>query len=465
MNVLTGLGKLANRMPDGVQVRDTADYSPRAIDKAIGAGRRLADQGFLHNLNESIINHHGIRLYAARVGYGGSYRDKRFVIPEGAAGSAFTPEVAKARAIGEAIERYCAAIYFDEKMIFDSYQNLESDAIHPERYALFSARQYAQPDFPYVRFIENSRVNWTRGHSFTKDNPELVPAAFTYLPYFPVGGEALIGALPSTGMACGNSMAEAVLYGLYEILERDAIMITWLNQLPVPRMDIAGLEHLHIEGIPVRTLMSLDLKLTLHDFTMEHGIPTVFALSVDESGDYPIVSSGAACHLDSTMAIEKAVSESLLGLWGVKQVIAERGRKTYKPDFQDVNTFEDHVMLYTDSALLPELDFLRNAHHTNVIDSHQYVGSGNVEQDLAICIDMIQSCGYEVIVVDLTLPEFADEGLHVVRVFIPGMIPLNADHRTVCKGGRRTYSVPKKLGFREIETREKELNDFPHPFP
>jgi ribosomal protein S12 methylthiotransferase accessory factor len=56
----------------------------------------------------------------------------------------------------------------------------------------------------------------------------------------------------------------------------------------------------------------------------------------------------------------------------------------------------------------------------------------------------------EVIAVDLTLPEVKAAGLHVVRVLIPGMIPLTFGANYVCKGAARLAN--------------HDLNPIPHPF-
>ena len=38
--------------------------------------------------------------------------------------------------------------------------------------------------------------------------------------------------ITSNGLAAGPTLADAVLSAIYEVLERDAILIAWLNRLP-----------------------------------------------------------------------------------------------------------------------------------------------------------------------------------------------------------------------------------------
>jgi len=58
----------------------------------------------------------------------------------------------------------------------------------------------------------------------------------------------------------------------------------------------------------------------------------------------------------------------------------------------------------------------------------------------------------------------AELGLHVVKVFVPGAVPLHPDHRYPWLGHRRLYDVPVSLGWRGDRAAPEELNPMPHPF-
>jgi ribosomal protein S12 methylthiotransferase accessory factor len=89
----------------------------------------------------------------------------------------------------------------------------------------------------------------------------------------------------------------------------------------------------------------------------------------------------------------------------------------------------------------------------------------DVLNQLRSCLQALEKAGLEVLVVDVTLPEIADAGLSVVRVIIPGMIPLTHGQQHRCQGGRRLYRTPQLMGYVDRETTEDELNPIPHPFP
>jgi ribosomal protein S12 methylthiotransferase accessory factor len=76
----------------------------------------------------------------------------------------------------------------------------------------------------------------------------------------------------------------------------------------------------------------------------------------------------------------------------------------------------------------------------------------------------LQQRGLDAIVVDVTLPEVLQAGLRVVRVIVPGLIPLTFGHRYAAKGGQRLYTVPVTLGYAGRGLAEADLNPAPHPF-
>ena len=103
--------------------------------------------------------------HSCSVLYGGAYGPWRYVCPRVCGGSAFTWEESRARALGEAVERFCAAVYDERTFVLDCQRNLAPEAIDPSTVALFSATQYREPGFAFQPFTEETRVTWTWGYS------------------------------------------------------------------------------------------------------------------------------------------------------------------------------------------------------------------------------------------------------------------------------------------------------------
>jgi ribosomal protein S12 methylthiotransferase accessory factor len=77
------------------------------------------------------------------------------------AGSSADRDTALAKAMGEAVERYCSAIYdpFEDPVF--SYDSAPSSCISPKEFALYSKEQYESSKFSYVPFINDTTVRWT----------------------------------------------------------------------------------------------------------------------------------------------------------------------------------------------------------------------------------------------------------------------------------------------------------------
>src|SRR5690242_12298586 len=59
---------------------------------------------------------------------------------------------ATVKAVGEAIERYCAADWVPEQFPLTAFDSADFACVRPAEFVLFSDAQYAKPDFPYVPF-------------------------------------------------------------------------------------------------------------------------------------------------------------------------------------------------------------------------------------------------------------------------------------------------------------------------
>jgi ribosomal protein S12 methylthiotransferase accessory factor len=87
-----------------------------------------------------------------------------------------------------------------------------------------------------------------------------------------------------------------------------------------------------------------------------------------------------------------------------------------------------------------------------------------VEEELQAVLARLGQRGYQVIVVDCTVPLLRELSLYAVKVLIPGLQPLNAGHRYAVLGGRRVYEAPRLMGLAQRDRRLAELNPWPHPF-
>lgn len=375
-------------------------------------------------------------------------------------------DTALLKAIGESIERYCAAAVDPEALRLAAFDALDGAAVSPSAWALFSDAQYGRDGFPVPRFTAGTPVRWTLGHSLTHDRPVWVPAGFVHIPYQPAPDETRI--VPwqvSTGLACHTSLARASLKALLEVVERDAFMLFWHRQIRCPEVDVSSITDPRLRSLLARTevpgyrrhILSLTLDLPISILLV--------ALTSDEHKPYAVM--GCAADGDPGNALRLALEEALLSLHGIT-TIAER-EPVYTPaagDYDDLHDLLRHAWVYgVDSRLRPVI-------------ARQFAPAGQVAfaalprcperatvAQLAWLVRRLEERGHEAIVVDLTTIDIDDVGFKVVRGLVPGFQPLDVDHRQVHLGGPRLSLEAARLGLTEDRCPVGPLNPFPHPFP
>ena len=154
------------------------------------------------------------------------------------AGGAIDPDLARHIAIVESLERYSSCAWAAEDLIWDTPAGLGEAAVGPERWPACSPTEFADPHCGLIPSDPRVPLRWVRGWSLTRGCEVFVPAILVYLK-FPVRSpsERFIN-MVSTGTAAHSDLHEAVLGGLLEVIERDAIAMTWLQRLRLPEVTV-----------------------------------------------------------------------------------------------------------------------------------------------------------------------------------------------------------------------------------
>lgn len=378
-------------------------------------------------------------------------------------------ETALAATIGEAVERYCMLFYDRDEMVFGSYREVGDAAVHPDLVRLYSREQVGRkaPEVKLEYFDEDSRIYWAWGHSLTTGGPRLVPASQVYMEYYWDDKESPVGRNASSGLAAGATLEQAILTGLLEVIERDAFTICWLYEkargrirINDPELEGVLRDHFHY-GHP-----SVDIQI--FDITLDVPIPSVFGVMRRPTEFGPVLCVSSVTRLKPRDAIRKCLREIGQGLPYLR--FLKHQLRDWEPaaDFSNLSVFDHHCTTYTKrpeliapamaafDAVTEEVDF------SDIPDR----STGRVLGDIELCVEMLREAGKEVIVVDITTPDIRDVGLHVVRVLIPGLVPLHGNHVFQYRGAERLHQIPYVMGWdKQGWTPEVGLNPRPHPFP
>jgi ribosomal protein S12 methylthiotransferase accessory factor len=437
------------------------DHRDRAAEATIAAASPAIDPhtGIISHIHDLMIEPDDPRLFHASVTRPDYRRLYGNVVHGETGGTGLTPAMAMASAIGETFERMSVAIYDPESLVCASYTSLRRDrlpVVAPDRFTLYADWQYAQPGFIYERLTRETDLNWTWGYSLTAKQEVLVPASLVFMPFkWSVTGDFIADTV-TTGLSCGRSPVDATLSGLCEVIERDAIMAMWLAQTSSPRLDMRS--GTLIPGILAERFEPSGVEVCVNDISTELPVPIAFAMLVDERNDGLAVSVGAAANLEPEAAVLKALLEAAQGRLWLKS-LRWKGVPHFRNDYSDIATFEDHVRLFSQTSSLPEVAFLRHAAEGRSMQDMTTLGSTTVDDDLARMVGMFADRDLEVITVDVTQPDIAALGFHVIKVLVPGLADLNAHHAYPFLG--RSWQRPAWTPGEGGST----FNPFPHPFP
>jgi thiazole/oxazole-forming peptide maturase SagD family component len=376
-------------------------------------------------------------------------------------GAGFSVADAANAAVGEALERYAAGFYRREHLRLAGWCDLDEPAVRPDRFGLFSPEQHRQPNFPFAPFGDQTLVRWTRSTRLGSADTALLPASQVFMHYRRAPGEAAIGPSISTGMAAGPTVAQATLSGLYEVIERDALAISWLHRLPPRPVSpdvIAGSPRVsyHLGSATSWAARFFDLSLDLEP-------PVIVVVMEHREGNETIMSFGSACRWSAVDAVEKAFLEAAQGLTYVRRLLAQHRDWHLLDDFSNVDDFNKHAVLYTKYPHLRErARYLVDptTHTPCTRPERPPLPRAQPEDELGAVIDGLAAAGYPSYRVDLTTPDVAQVGAHVVRVVVPGLQHLAGTHAQQLLGNPRLCGVVAALGFGDLPH-----NPYPHPLP
>ena len=350
-----------------------------------------------------------------------------------AAGMGDDVRTAWTAAAGEAVERYSACHLPVSLLRLSPASELAGAVAEP--YWL----DHAGPRPP---------LHWLPGVRLSPDGPAepaWLPAAGVLLA--PIDPTAPLVDGTSTGLACHRDPWRALRSALLEVIERDAVMTSWLLGLPGRPVESA-LRWTAVNGTAIRFDLAVEsYRLLLLDSPL--GVPVVLAVAFGAEGR-PAAAVGAAAHLDLARACRKALIEAHQTLRWAEHLIAQ-GRAA-PSDPAEIVELADHVLHYVDPARRAAFDplFARPAPVVTV-DLDRVGSDSDPAADVVAMLRRARRRGIDCFCCDVTAPDVRAAGLWVIRAVVPRLFPLVVGTRSRPDHPRIPRGVP--------------VRPEPHPFP
>ncbi|HEY9372281.1 YcaO-like family protein [Streptomyces sp.] len=204
----------------------------------------------------------------------------------------------------------------------------------------------------------------------------------------------------STGLACGNTRDEALLHGLFEVVERDVLHRD--KQADGKRRTLiepGSVDDPHGREV-IERLAAAGMALEIALVDGPYGLPVCVAYLWSE--DYPVVFAGGGCHSSPAIALTRAVTEA-----AQSRLAAIAGTRDDLPS--DPGSFD-----------APSFRIARNgalAHWAEVTGCFAPASGGFAEQARDVAARMAPVTGHEPLALDLSAP---DCPVHAVQVVCPG---------------------------------------------
>jgi ribosomal protein S12 methylthiotransferase accessory factor len=240
----------------------------------------------------------------------------------------------------------------------------------------------------------------------------LVPAELVFLPYpAKLKGKRYFGA-NSNGLCSGNSVLEATVHGLAEVIERD---ITSFQAIT----DNSTLVENDTLPPPIRRigddLGAAGLGLYVRYVQNCFRLPYFMAAVAERSNPDPIyITVGYGCHPCKDIAVTRAVTEALQS----RLSFIHGGRDDLVDRYDRFRRWSNESRTKYANDLLAQLS--RNGSSIRFRDvADQTKRAGNIESSLTVLMESLALNGFRHVLRVVYTPD--DSQLHVVRILVPGL--------------------------------------------
>jgi len=359
-------------------------------------------------------------------------------------------------ALAEAQERHLwvfADDYFDDPTIATVPEMTPRRIVDPRRFAGFSDAQRSEN--PSLTITDSSPFRWIRAYSHSDGKQVFVPAAtVSRSSGARAPGEPLIRRIISTGLATYPDRIEALLRGALEVIERDAYMIAWLNQLSLPRVDLSVFAA--SDTLAALLAQCTRYRLVPHAVKLMTDAPAhaVCVVLEDESGLPPRYAFGLKAHRSLSAAIEGALIEALRVRRGTR---VRLGNPDRPPRPQTIGHYDRHEY-WSEGENHEKLAFFtkgRLATETAAPWEHD-----SPEEHWRRILSWCRERGYECFSVPLTRSRMNVTPWHIEMVVIPELQPIHYSENLPHIGGARLAEIPTRFGYTPCAPFTAE----PHPF-
>ncbi len=238
------------------------------------------------------------------------------------------------------------------------------------------------------KMLEGIPMQWTWATSLTENEQVLIPFSWFY------------AINEFNGPSAGNTIEEAALQGISEIVERHVCSKINRFQIKTPLIDQKSIT----DPVACELLEKFNknnIELYLNDFSLDTGICTVGALAIDRS-TFPELSE-IVFTAGTTPGPDKAIIRA------ITEVAQLAG---------DFNSGSNYVASGLPKPLsMKEVSYITNSSQTITTSEMAELSDDNMKVEIENCMEALSRLGFEIFMINVTHPELDIPALYTI---IPG---------------------------------------------
>ncbi|MDP5272680.1 YcaO-like family protein [Chengkuizengella axinellae] len=338
----------------------------------------------------------------------------------------FNIDHAKFKAIAEYLERSAASSKLPHTLKA-SYREIQNKAVYPKVLGVYDGEVVDKYN-DLEMYNDDLSFHWVLATSLLNDKEEYIPEQISQYLRQDIKNRYVYES--SNGCSVGNSIEEASLYSILEIVERDIFMNFWFEdehsihfiEFDRERSNILGRE-LYFE--------ELGYHLEFYYIKNKTELPVVWCLlrSVNQDNIFYSI-TGLGCHINIQHAIDSAFYEvynsfQKLANHSMDKVIEHLNRIEKTNEINDVLDHIYYFLSYRSKPLVEQK--LKSAKSCNYTDltSKKNFQSIYVEEELSYVKDKVKRVYKDILIVNQTNDFMSALSLYCTKAILIGAAPLD----------------------------------------
>lgn len=356
--------------------------------------------------------------------------------------SFYSKKLALLKCMYELIERFSIFLFLKKNIIFSTVDALKKSSIDLRSY---------KPE------LNNLQFGWIRGKNITLDKDIYVPAQLVFLNYYTDLAnkinldEPILQQFVSNGAVAGKDHNSTLIRGIYELVERDAMMTIYLNQINAPKIDLKTIKNKPLQTV-INKLEKYQFDISLHDITHDFGIPCYLSILIDKSQVGPTLTFGLKTGFNTYEVISGSLEEALMArTWTRYEML--QNKKSNKP----ITSRLDRALYWSKPKAIKYISFLLN--QKTVPLKIQKRSFPNSQAELTHIKELLKKKQYQIYYADIRPKLLINSNHCIYRVIIPGLQTLYLNEINKDLNYRRLREVASYFSKKKFT-----IYSHPHPF-